>query len=184
MTLTSVEKISVTKFLKRDDFEEGYTYELINGVIMRRASPHAKHQDAVLNIAAIMRAYVKENKLGKCYVAPLDVIFDEYDLIQPDVFFISKERLFIVDKYVKSAPDLVVEVLSKGTTKMDRNDKMKAYRKYGIAEYWIVDYQKKTIEVYTLINGDYDMVFFAEETGSVQSLVLQGLSMDIEDVFE
>jgi Uma2 family endonuclease len=75
MTLTAVavKKTSVSEFLERDDFEEGYIYELINGIIMRRASPHAKHQDAVLNIAAMMRAFVKENKLGKCYVAPLDV---------------------------------------------------------------------------------------------------------------
>ena len=184
MTLTAIEKISVAEFLERDDFEKGYMYELINGIIIRRASPHAKHQDAVLNIAAIMRAFVKEKKLGKCYVAPLDVIFDGFDLTQPDVFFIAKDRLNIVDKYVDGAPDLVVEVLSKGTTKMVRNDKMKAYRKFGVAEYWIADYQKKTIEVYALINGDYEMVFLAEETGFIQSQLLDGLKMDLEDIFD
>ena len=89
----------------------------------------------------------------------------------------------IVDKYVNSAPDLVVEVLSKGTTKLDRNDKMKAYKKYGVAEYWIVDYHKKTVEVYALINGDYDMVFLAEETGFIESQLLNDLKIDLDDIF-
>ncbi len=184
MTLTAIEKISVSEFLERDDFEEGYIYELINGIIMRRASPHAKHQDAVLNIAAMMRTFVKENKLGKCYVAPLDVSFEDFDLTQPDVFFISNDRLHIVDKYIDGAPDLVVEVLSKGTTKIDRNDKMKIYRKFGVSEYWIVDYQKRTVEVYALINNDYEMVFLAEETGTIQSVLLEGLKMDLDDIFD
>jgi Uma2 family endonuclease len=105
-------------------------------------------------------------------------------LTQPDVCFIASDRLFIVDKYIDGAPDLVVEVLSKGTTKIDRNDKMKAYRKFGVSEYWIVDYQKRTVEVYALINDDYEMVFLAEETGFIQSLILEGLKMDLDDIFD
>ncbi len=184
MTLVAEEKITVTAFLERDDFEEGYIYELINGIIMRRASPHAEHQNAVGNIFAIMRAFVLEKQLGKCYVAPLDVIFDDYDLIQPDVMFISKERLGIVSKFIDGAPELVVEVLSKGSIKMDRNDKMKAYRQNGVAEYWIVDYQKKTVEVYALIKGDYDMVSFADETGDIESVLLQGLKINLATIFD
>ena len=183
MTLTAFDKISVAEFLERDDFEKSYMYELIDGIIVKRIFPDAGHQNAVGNISALMRAYVKENNLGKCYVAPLDIILDDYDILQPDVFFIAKDRLYIVDKYVNSAPDLVVEVLSKGTTKLDRNDKMKAYKKYGVAEYWIVDYHKKTIEVYALINGDYDMVFLAEETGFIESQLLNGLKIDLDDIF-
>ena len=184
MTLVAEKKITVTEFLERDDFEEGYIYELINGIIMRRASPHAEHQNAVLNIAAVMRAFVLEKQLGKCYIAPLDVVFDDFDLIQPDVMFISKERLGIVSKFVDGAPELVVEVLSQGSIKMDRNDKMKAYRQNGVAEYWIVDYQKKTIEVYVLINGDYDMVSFADETGEIESVLLQGLKINLSTIFD
>ena len=184
MTLVAEEKINVATFLERVDFEEGYIYELINGIIMRRASPHAEHQNAVLNIAAVMRAFVLEKQLGKCYIAPLDVVFDDFDLIQPDVMFISKERLGIVSKFVDGAPELVVEVLSQGSIKMDRNDKMKAYRQNGVAEYWIVDYQKKTIEVYVLINGDYDMVSFADETGEIESVLLQGLKINLSTIFD
>jgi Uma2 family endonuclease len=68
--------------------------------------------------------------------------------------------------------------------KIDRNDKMKIYRKFGVSEYWIADYQKRTVEVYALINNDYEMVFLAEETGSIQSLLLDGLTMDLDDIFE
>ena len=184
MTLVAEKKITVAEFLERDDFEEGYIYELINGIIMRRASPHAMHQNAVLNIAAIMRAFVLERKLGKCYIAPLDVAFANSNLIQPDVLFISKDRLGIVGKFVDGVPELVVEVLSQGSIKIDRDDKMKAYRRHGVAEYWIVDYQKKTVEVYALINDDYDMVSFGDEIGAVESMVLDGLKINLEDIFD
>lgn len=184
MTLVAEEKINVATFLERVDFEEGYIYELINGIIMRRASPHAEHQNTVGNIFAIMRAFVFENQLGKCYVAPLDVMFDDFDLIQPDMMFISKERLGIVSKFIDGAPELVVEVLSQGSIKMDRNDKMKTYRQNGVAEYWIVDYQKKTVEVYALINDDYDMVSFGDEEGEIESFLLKGLKIKVTTLFD
>ncbi|MBL7815528.1 MAG: Uma2 family endonuclease [Saprospiraceae bacterium] len=184
MTLVAERLITVSEFLERDDFEEGYIYELINGTIMKRASPNAEHQNAVLNIAAIMRAYVLEKNLGKCYIAPLDVVFDNFDLVQPDVLFIAKERLNIVSKFIEGAPDLVVEVLSQGTVKMDRNEKLKTYRKNGVSEYWIVDYKKKSIEIYALKDGDYDMVSYGDETGEVESVLLEGLKVNIEAIFE
>ena len=93
MTLAGFDKISVAEFLERDDFEKSYMYELIDGIIVKRIFPDAGHQNAVGNISALMRAYVKENNLGKCYVAPLDIILDDYDILQPDVFFIAKDRL-------------------------------------------------------------------------------------------
>jgi len=117
-------------------------------------------------------------------MAPFDVAFDEENLVQPDILFVSTTRAGIVTEHgVEGAPDLVVEILSPGTFKTDRNDKMKLYRRSGVPEYWIIDPKSRTIEVYVLQDGEYNLASFAVETGEIVSTVLLGLSISVQQVF-
>ncbi len=184
MTITAIEKITVPEFLEMDDFEEGFLYELINGELVKRSSPSTDHQRASRQIFNLLHAFVLEKKLGECFYAPFDVALDEENLVQPDIMFVAAARADIVtENCVEGAPDLVVEILSPGTFKTDRNDKMKLYRRFGVSEYWIADPKNRTIEVYVLQTGDYNLASFAVENGEVVSTVLLGLSIPVQQVF-
>lgn len=185
MVATPEKKITVQEFLERDDFEEGFLYELIEGEIVKKQAPSPEHQNASTNLVGIIRNHILPQQLGKVFHAPLDVYFTEIDYYQPDIIFIAKDRLHIVTPDgIEGVPDLIVEILSPGTHRHDRDRKMKVYRRTGVQEYWIVDPKSRTIEVYTLADGDYDMSDFATEKGSVQSTLLEGLSVDLTAVFD
>jgi Uma2 family endonuclease len=178
-------KITVQEFLERDDFEEGFQYELIDGEIVKKQAPSPEHQNASTNLIGIIRNHILPKQLGKVFHAPLDVYFTEIDYYQPDIIFISKDRLSIITPDgIEGVPDIVVEILSPGTYRNDRDRKMKIYRRTGVQEYWIVDPKSRTIEVYSLIEGDFEMSDFATEKGTVQSKLLEGLSVDLAAVFE
>ncbi len=184
MVLT--EKIIYDSF-RHMDIPNGDTsiYELLNGNIVRRASPHSIHQIIVVNLCALLRQYVLSKELGLVLIAPLDVVFDDDNAPQPDVFFIKKERLKIIefDGPVWGAPDLIVEVISEGTAKNDRIYKKNLYERCGVSEYWIVDPPSKSIEVYTLENNAYKMVDFFEIEGKIKSIVFPELDIDVKDIF-
>jgi len=179
-------KITVQEFLERDDFEEGFQYELIDGEIVKKQAPSPEHQNASGNLYARIHQFNREKQLGgKCFAAPLDVYFTEIDYYQPDIIYIAKDRQGIITPDgIEGVPDLVVEILSPGTHRHDRDRKMKVYRRTGVQEYWIVDPKSRTIEVYSLIEGDFEMSDFATEKGTVQSKLLEGLSVDLAAVFE
>ncbi|MBX2891154.1 MAG: Uma2 family endonuclease [Saprospiraceae bacterium] len=139
MLAIAEKKIIVQEFLERDDFEEGFLYELIDGEIVKKQDPSPEHQNASVNLTGILRSFVLQKQLGKIFHAPLDVYFTEIDYYQPDIIFISKAKLAIITPDdIEGTPDLVVEILSPGTYRHDRDLKMKVYRRTGVQEYWIV----------------------------------------------
>ena len=184
MTSIAEKKITVPEFLDMD-FEEGYIYELINGEIMRRTSPNRDHQDVSMMLSMLLNTYILSNKLGKLYAAPMDVYLTEFDLVVPDLTFVSKnnEALHKNELYIEGVPDLIVEILSKGTQNVDRGKKNTQYKKFGVKEYWIVNPRSKSIEIYEWVNGDYELFSDAEETGEIESKVLTGFKLEVGDIF-
>jgi Uma2 family endonuclease len=185
MTSVAERKITVAEFLDMD-FEEGYMYELINGVIMRRTSPNLDHQEVVVNLTSILNVFVKSKNLGKIFVAPTDVYITEFDLVVPDLVFVSKANSSILQekRCIVGVPDLIIEILSKGTQKTDRGDKMKLYKKHGVKEYWMINPRSQGVEVHVWQSGDYDLVFSGEESGEMVSTVLENFKIDIAQFFE
>ena len=185
MTAVAIDKLTVPEFLEMDDFEEGYIYELINGEIVRRSSPSTAHQVASENLNFHLQTFVRAQKLGRCFTAPFDVAFDDENLAVPDLFFVRAANVSIISKRcVEGLPDLVVEILSPGTWHTDRGNKMKLYRRFGVAEYWIVDPKNQAIEIHALQNGECELVSFASETGEIESSVLPGFKLDVQKIFE
>jgi len=163
---------------------EGAPYQLIQGNLVFMAAPQDVHQLVVGNLAMIVGVYVKKNKLGVTRVAPLDVEFDKDNVFQPDFLFISADRRGILEKYVKGAPNLVVEVLSPGSSKQkDRNDKKVVYGKSGVEEYWIIDPEQQRLEIY--LNREGEML--PEQTlteGEVRATVIEGLRFELGELWE
>src|SRR5688572_31178433 len=100
---------------------EGRRYEVIDGELYLTPAPTPFHQTVAKRLAFLLDAHIEQSGAGKLFIAPCDVLLSQFDVLQPDIFFISAARLSIIgEKYISDAPDLVVEVLSPGTRKRDR----------------------------------------------------------------
>ena len=157
--------------------------QIINGKEIMSPSPISKHQIIVLELCGIFIEHTRKNKLGKVLISPLDVIFEEgVNRLQPDLIFISNENKGIIKDWIRGVPDLLVEVVSKGSFYIDTVDKKAIYEKYGVKEYWIVFPEYDTIEVFTLENGTYKMFSRGTDAELVKSNLLAGLEVKVSDV--
>ncbi len=175
--------------LNYDDLQlfpnDGKRHELIDGEHIMAPAPETKHQDTAGNLFALLRAFVRQNKLGRVFVAPVDVVFSEYDVIEPDIVFVSRTHQQIVTKAnLRGAPDLVVEILSPSTKEIDRKTKFKLYEKYGVREYWIIDPDAETIEIYALRAAGYALLQKFSRGDVVRSEVLPGFACAVDEIFE
>ena len=175
------------EFLEMEfDDDDGFRYELLNGILVRKGSPTIQHQRIAGNVYFNMRLFVEEKSLGEVFSAPLDVVLNEHNAPQPDVFFVSKDRSFILDEkeqVVIGTPDIVVEILSPGSVKKDRIEKKEIYERSGIREFWIVDPSYRIVEIFLLTEGTYQLSDVAEEEGIVKSSVLEGFVLDLAKLF-
>ena len=129
-------------------------YEVIDGELAVTPSPSMRHQQVVINLAAMLHTFVRANALGRVFPGPLDVLFGEGDYLQPDLLFVRADRAHLLsERGVEAAPDLVVEILSPPTAQRDRGIKLDRYRHFGVAEYWIVDIDARSVEVWRLGEG-------------------------------
>lgn len=170
-----------------EDYEklpEGAPYQLIGGELIMTPSPVPYHQIVSWRIGFELGKFVENKKEGIVLCAPLDVYFSEYETYQPDIIFISKERLNIIgEKKIEGAPDLVIEILSEATAYYDLKHKKKIYEKTGVKEYWIVDPIEKSIEVYENTERGFKLYSSAIESGKVSSKLLERLEIELEKVF-
>jgi len=167
--------------------DDGQRYEIVEGVLYVTAAPTFDHQFSAFELAAELRGFVKARRLGLVLVAPFDVRLPGVaDPVQPDVlFFRSGNEPRKGDKHFQGVPDLVVEVLSPGTGRLDRRVKFEAYEKAGVAEYWLVDPGPRTIVVFELgaERRKYGEVGRFGPDESVRSVLLEGFETDVEALF-
>ncbi len=175
---------TAAKYLSVSSPDDGNLYEILDGELIMAAAPNLRHQEVALNIANIMRAFVRSKKLGKVFISPVDVVLGD-DLTEPDVVFVSKEHKEIMGRErITGAPDLVVEVLSLSTSMRDLRYKWDLYARSGVHEYWVVNPEAETVEVLTLVEGAYQRHLLAENEGAViTSKILDGFSVPLADVF-
>jgi Uma2 family endonuclease len=150
--------------LTYDDFvlfpDDGKRHELIDGEHYVTPSPNQKHQAIVGNIYALLWNYLKDKPAGRVFVAPFDVVFSDFDVVEPDILFISNARkaAVLTAANVQGAPDLVVEVGSTATRRRDETLKHRLYERCGVSEYWVVDPELDVIKVFRSANGRYERV--------------------------
>ncbi|MBF0591453.1 MAG: Uma2 family endonuclease [Nitrospirae bacterium] len=159
--------------------------EIINGVEVMGPSPFGKHQNISANIFRKIDRHIEKTRAGKVYYSPLDVILEEkQQKLQPDILFIRKENMSIFQDFIRGVPDMVCEIVSKGSHAKDTLTKKKVYEKFKVPEYWIVLPELETIEVLTIEGDAYELFSLAEGEGIVKSKVIEGLEIDVKDVFE
>ena len=135
---------------------DGRRYEIHDGGLSVTPAPGRTHQHVVLRLAAALDAHVSAHDLGEVYVAPFDVILADTTIVQPDVTFVAKDRLAILsERGADGAPTLVVETLSRYTTHIDRSTKLQLYARHAVPYYWIVDAERRVVEVYRFAADGY-----------------------------
>jgi Uma2 family endonuclease len=167
--------------------EDGKRHEIIDGEHYASAVPSIPHQDLVVELTFRLAGFVKAHRLGKLLVAPTDVLLSVHDIVQPDLLFVSKERAEIVGlENLKGAPDLVVEILSKGTRRLDERIKLEAYERCGVREYWLFDRFRKGVQVWErAVEGFRQRPFLSSAAGDVlTSPLLPGLEFPLAEIFE
>ena len=156
-------------------------WEIIEGVAYNMSpAPKVKHQ----NIASNFHIKLKTDPANRCYtgIAPTDVVFDEFNVIQPDVFVVcNRDR--ITENNIQGAPDLIVEVVSPATELKDRREKKALYEKAGVKEYIIVFPDREYVERYSLKNRSYGApdIFNWNEVLNLYSLEME---INLCEVFE
>jgi Uma2 family endonuclease len=123
-----------------------FRQEIIDGELFLTPSPIPLHQRVLLNLVWILEGHVRKKKIGEILFAPVDIYFTETNVLEPDLVFWRNERRSIVkEKFLEGAPDLVVEILSKGTAQRDRVTKKAIYERFSVPHYWILDPFSKTL---------------------------------------
>jgi len=140
--------------LNYDDFvlfpDDGQRHELIDGEHCVTPSPNLKHQQISLNLIVVIGAWLEDHPAGRLFHAPFDVVFSDFDVVEPDILFLSHERAaeVLTSANVRGAPELVIEIGSPSTRKRDETIKRHLYERAGVSEYWVVDPELDVIRVY------------------------------------
>ena len=164
--------------------DDGRRYEIPGGELVVVPSPRLGHQIAAARLVALLEDY-RRRAGGLVVAAPFDVVFGEYDVVQPDVVFFRTERVHLLDPdaVAHASPDIVVEVLSPSTADVDRGRKMRMFARYGVPEYWIVAPSGRRVEVHVLEGSAYRQAQVATGGDIARSVLLPDLTFEVAGLF-
>ncbi len=135
---------------------EGTLCQLINDKLIMSPAPGDIHQVVLGELFLNISIYLKTNKIGQLRISPYDVHLSNKNIFQPDLIFIKTENLYLIEEMgFVGAPNLVIEILSPGTSQLDYGEKKLVYEKYGVEEYFIVDPETSSVNCFYLKNGIY-----------------------------
>jgi Uma2 family endonuclease len=150
--------------------------ELIFGRFYLSPSPSILHQTVLLLLSRLLDDVAMATG-GALFVAPLDVTLADHSVVQPDLFYVAAVRRRILHERVEGAPDLVIEILSPGTARRDRGQKLALYAESGVREYWIVDALERQIEL--LVNEGGRFVVALPEGDEYRSRALPEIHLHL-----
>ena len=171
-------------------WDEGEHVEIINGEAFMMATPSSRHQEISGELFRQLANFLV-GKSCKVYPAPFGVRLFEQDgdrpedvhtIVEPDISVVC-DRNKIDSHGCKGAPDLIIEVLSPSTRRHDRLVKLNLYQRAGVREYWLVDPDNGSVQVFTRESGvlkiqeDYGVADIARVN------ILEGCFIDLKKVF-
>ncbi|MDF2926781.1 MAG: hypothetical protein K0R57_5695 [Paenibacillaceae bacterium] len=158
-------------------------FEIIGGIRYDfLSSPKYVHQKVLTNFYLAFHTACCLD--GETLLAPMDVHFDEENIVQPDVIYIARENRGIIrDGFVFGVPDLLVEILSRSTGSRDKTIKKAMYERFGVREYWLADPEYRVVEQYVLTEGRYLQAAVLAEHDRLQAATVPCLTMELSAIF-
>ena len=165
--------------------ETNHFVEFSDGNIEVLPMPSERHQDIVLMLTMLLKAFVEGGRLGKVLLSPFRIRLSKKKYREPDVMFMLRENEDRRTNQYWHGADLVMEVVSPDDPKRDTEVKFKEYAQAGIAEYWLVNPLTNGITVYSLEPGADAYHVHDEVTteGVASSTLLNGFTVDAAEVF-
>lgn len=172
----------------RQSIDDSVKAEFINGEIVMHSPVKRKHWKVSTLLSSLLHTFVTIKDLGTVGTEKVLISLTRNDY-EPDICFFSKEKeeKFTDDQMIFPAPDFVVEILSKRTSKNDKGVKKQDYAEHGIQEYWIIDPTRESIEQHYLLNT-YDKEYFMPIThridDDIESKVIKGVKIPVAAIFD
>lgn len=165
--------------------ETGPRYQLIQGDLYMAPAPNRFHQEISRNLQFEFHSYLKRNPIGKLFDAPFDVYLNEINVFQPDIIIVLNNRLGILtDAGAEGAPELVVEILSPKTRRLDLVNKKQEYARAGVEELWIIDPEPRTIMIHRFGSDGVEETRQVSEYGTLSTELLPGFELAAATIFE
>ena len=181
-------RIPQQKLLTYEDYAsltppDSSNYELHNGKIITMPTPIPRHQEISAKLHYHLFGHSFFKKLGKVYAAPMDTKFTEHDTVQPDLLFITANRLHIIgDKKIEEAPDFIVEIKSPGNPLKEMKYKKELYESCGVREYWIIYPEKNTVEQYQNQGNHFILIGEFGLNDTLNSFVIKDFQVKVSDI--
>jgi Uma2 family endonuclease len=167
--------------------DDGRRHELVDGEHVVTPAPNLRHQRISGRLFESMSACARTSQLGEVFYAPVDVVLSDHDVVQPDLLYVSNDRGHILGEAIAGAPDLVVEILSASTARIDEVTKLGLYDRFDVREYWVVAPGVESVKVYRRM-ADGCFALAAELTAGrddrLATPLLPGFSIALRDLFE
>lgn len=155
-------------------------FEIINGKALMSPAPELLHPRWARKIFLAVERHIEAHNLGEVFFAPVDVVLDEKNVVQPDLVYVSIAKASILERRgIMGAPDLVVEIISPTSLRRDRYDKRELYARFGVKEFWLADVANRSIEILSLQKGVYQLLSCATNEGKIHSDILPGFELDL-----
>ena len=167
--------------------EDGNRYEVIEAELFVSRAPGLPHQIVSGNVYYQLRSYLDKNPIGKIIATP-GLILSQYSGVIPDLVFYTHRRgeEIIANERLVAAPDIVIEILSPGRENIsrDRIAKRQLYAKHEVTEYWIVDSENRSVEIYRLAGQSLELAAMLRSEDLISSPLLPGFDCPVSKIFE
>ena len=164
--------------------ETNQPLELWDGELIMAPAPRFEHQQITLRFYRSLYDWVAAHDLGVVTTAPIDMVLSPHRVVQPDVLFIAKERLSVIQGAIYGPADLAAEVVSLGTRNRDRIEKRDLFEQHGVKEYWIIDPESKTVDVLYLVNARYELAMRSNPGQTAKSQLLPGFEVSVQSLLQ
>lgn len=162
--------------------DDGRRLEVIDGVQYVQATPNTKHQSVSGDLALAIDRYLRGHRCGEIFIARLDVVLSYYDIVEPDLIFVSETRKHIItEANIQGAPDLLIEILSASNREYDEVLKFRRYEALGVGEYWTVDPDNESVKIYRRTTPGFALAPAADE---LTTPLLPGFALPVRTIFE
>jgi Uma2 family endonuclease len=162
--------------------DDGRRHEIVGGEHVVNPAPSLRHQEVSVRLLFQLTAQVEHGGIGRVFHAPVDVRLSETDVMQPDIVVVTNDnREILAESHIEGPPDLVVEIVSPTTERLDRRVKLARYELLGVSEYWIVDPAARVIEPYVREEGRFAPP--ARHAERIESATIPGVAIDLGTIW-